>query len=215
VLGAQQKGPCTHRSPEKPGMLNTQDCVSNGKDEKPVLPSLKRDILRTHKTDRRWWTPLIPALGRQRQMYLFKLKASLIYRVSSRTSRAIERYPVFKNKHKQTNKNSEDQPISWVVFSCTLQLALLTVFSILTVLVFSGHFRREVGWLEWKIAPIRSGIVCKDWDRWPCWSGCSLTGGSVSLGWALRFQKLKPGPVHHPLLLLPANPDVELSQLLL
>lgn len=33
---------CTHRSPEKPGMLNTQDCLSNGKNEK--LVSLLRKL---------------------------------------------------------------------------------------------------------------------------------------------------------------------------
>ena len=30
-------------------------------------------------------------------------------------------------------------------------------------------------------------------------------------GWALRFQKLKPGLVAHCLFLLPADPDEELS----
>jgi hypothetical protein len=46
-----------------------------------------------------WWlTPLIPALGRQREF-----KASLVYRVSSRTDRATQRNPVSKNlKNKQT-----------------------------------------------------------------------------------------------------------------
>ena len=41
LLGAEHEDLCTHRSPEKPGMLSTQDCLSNGKDEKPVLPSRK------------------------------------------------------------------------------------------------------------------------------------------------------------------------------
>jgi len=42
---------------------------------------------------RRWWwwrTPLIPALRRQRQVALCECKASLVYRASSRTARAIE-----------------------------------------------------------------------------------------------------------------------------
>lgn len=44
-------------------------------------------------------TPLILALKRQRQ---FEFEASLVYIVCSRTSRAIQRNPVLKNK--QTNK---------------------------------------------------------------------------------------------------------------
>ena len=44
----------------------------------------------------RWWrTPLMPALGRQRQADLCEFQASLVYRVSSRTgSKATERNPV-------------------------------------------------------------------------------------------------------------------------
>jgi hypothetical protein len=34
-----------------------------------------------------------------------EFKASLVYRVSSRTARATQRNPVSKNKDKQTNKN--------------------------------------------------------------------------------------------------------------
>ena len=37
---------------------------------------------------------LIPALGRQRQVDLCELEVSLVYRVSSRTARAIQRNPV-------------------------------------------------------------------------------------------------------------------------
>jgi hypothetical protein len=41
-----------------------------------------------------WWhTPLIPALGRQKQA-VYELEASLVYRVSSRTARATQRNPV-------------------------------------------------------------------------------------------------------------------------
>ena len=41
----------------------------------------------------RWWRrPLIPALGRQRQVDLFEFEASLVYRASARTgSKAIEK----------------------------------------------------------------------------------------------------------------------------
>jgi hypothetical protein len=40
--------------------------------------------------------PLIPALGKQRQSDLCDFKASLVYRVSSRTARATQRNPVLK-----------------------------------------------------------------------------------------------------------------------
>jgi hypothetical protein len=52
-----------------------------------------------------WWrTPLIPALGgRDRQ--IFEFKASLVYKVSSRIARAIQRNPVSKT-NKQTNKQT-------------------------------------------------------------------------------------------------------------
>jgi hypothetical protein len=49
----------------------------------------------------RWWpTPLITALGRQRQA-ISEFEASLVYKVSSRTARATQRNPVSKNKTKQ------------------------------------------------------------------------------------------------------------------
>jgi len=40
---------------------------------------------------------LIPALGRQRREDLCEFKASLVYRASSRTSKATQRNPVLKN----------------------------------------------------------------------------------------------------------------------
>jgi hypothetical protein len=48
-----------------------------------------------------WWLiPLIPALGRQRQV---NFQASLVYKVSSRTARDTQKNPVSKNqKPKQT-----------------------------------------------------------------------------------------------------------------
>ena len=49
--------------------------------------------------------PLIPAFGRQRQVDVCEFKASLVYRVSSRTTRATWRNPVLKNK--QTNKKTK------------------------------------------------------------------------------------------------------------
>jgi hypothetical protein len=44
--------------------------------------------------------PLIPALGRQRQAGVSEFKTSLVYRVSSRTARAIQRNPVSKKQNK-------------------------------------------------------------------------------------------------------------------
>ena len=49
--------------------------------------------------------PLIPALGRQ----ISEFEASLVYKVSSRTARPIQRNPVSKNKNKQTNKQNKKQ----------------------------------------------------------------------------------------------------------
>jgi hypothetical protein len=49
----------------------------------------------------RWWCmPLIPALGRQRQVDS-EFEASLVYRVSSRTASVIQRNPVLKKKKKE------------------------------------------------------------------------------------------------------------------
>ena len=43
----------------------------------------------TRRIARWWFMPLIPVLGRQRQVDLREFKASLVYRVSSRTVRAV------------------------------------------------------------------------------------------------------------------------------
>jgi hypothetical protein len=52
-------------------------------------------LIRIGKSARQWWhMPLIPALGRQRQADLCEFEASLVYRVSSRTARDIQRNPV-------------------------------------------------------------------------------------------------------------------------
>jgi hypothetical protein len=51
--------------------------------------------------DQVWWlTPLILALGKQRQVDLCEFKASVIYRVSSRTARDKQRNPISKKKKK-------------------------------------------------------------------------------------------------------------------
>jgi hypothetical protein len=52
-----------------------------------------------------WCMPLIPALGRQ----ISELEASLVYKVSSRTARAIQRNPVSKNKTKQNKTKTNKQ----------------------------------------------------------------------------------------------------------
>jgi hypothetical protein len=52
-----------------------------------------------------WWlTPLIPALGKQRQ------EASLVYRVSSKTARAIQRNPVSKKRKNKKKKQKKKKP---------------------------------------------------------------------------------------------------------
>ena len=49
--------------------------------------------------------PLIPELGRQRQADLCEFEVSLVYRVSSRTARAvIQRNPVLKQTKKKEKK---------------------------------------------------------------------------------------------------------------
>ena len=48
-----------------------------------------------------WWgKPLIPALGGGRGRWISEFKASLVYKVSSRTAMATQRNPVSKNKNK-------------------------------------------------------------------------------------------------------------------
>ena len=55
--------------------------------------------------DQWWHTPLIAALGKQRQVDFCEFKASLLYKVSSRTSQGcFTEKPCLKNK--QTNKNT-------------------------------------------------------------------------------------------------------------
>jgi hypothetical protein len=56
---------------------------------------------------RQWWrTPLIPALGRQSRQ-ISEFEASLVYRVSSRTARAIQRNPVSNNQKTKQNKKKK------------------------------------------------------------------------------------------------------------
>jgi hypothetical protein len=63
--------------------------------------------LETELHSQAWWrTPVIPALGRQRQ-WISEFEASLVYRVSSRTARAIQRNPVLK---KPTHTKKPNKP---------------------------------------------------------------------------------------------------------
>jgi hypothetical protein len=64
------------------------------------------------KVSQAWWRmPPIPALGRQ----ISEFKASLVYRVSSRTARATQRNPVTKKK-KKTTKERERLGCKYAVF---------------------------------------------------------------------------------------------------
>jgi hypothetical protein len=66
--------------------------------------------------------PLIPALGKQRQVDLCEFKPILVYRVSSKTDKATQRNPVSQNK--QINKTKRQKEISRLFglpYSFTLQ----------------------------------------------------------------------------------------------
>ena len=51
-------------------------------------------------------TPLIPALGRQREVDFIEFKTSLIYRESSRTARTSQRNPVLDTKISSQKKRN-------------------------------------------------------------------------------------------------------------
>ena len=53
--------------------------------------------------------PLIPILGRQRQVDLCEFRASLVYKVSFRTARLLHR-ETLSQKNKQTNKTNKQKP---------------------------------------------------------------------------------------------------------
>jgi hypothetical protein len=58
-------------------------------------------------SNRVWWrTPLIPALGRQA---ISEFEFSLVYKVSSRTARAIQRNPVSKKQKTKQNKTKQNK----------------------------------------------------------------------------------------------------------
>ena len=56
--------------------------------------------------------PLIPALGRQRQVDLSEFEASLVYIASSRTARTVkQRNPVLKNQKTNKQKTEREKEI--------------------------------------------------------------------------------------------------------
>ena len=59
---------------------------------------------------------MIPALGRKRQAGISEFEASLVYKVSSRVARAIQRNPVLKKTKtkKQKTKHLKKKKNSWV-----------------------------------------------------------------------------------------------------
>jgi hypothetical protein len=51
--------------------------------------------------------PLIPAYRRQKQVDLWKYKASLVFRVSSRTAESTQRRIILKTKQNKTKQNKK------------------------------------------------------------------------------------------------------------
>jgi hypothetical protein len=55
-----------------------------------------------------WWcTPLISAPRRQRQAHLCEFKASLVYRMNSRTAKVTQRNPILKTKEEEDEEKEE------------------------------------------------------------------------------------------------------------
>jgi hypothetical protein len=70
-------------------------------------------ILMKEKSWEWWCTPLIPALG-GRGRWISEFKASLVYKVSSRTARATEK-PRLEKPKKKKKKKKEKEGDSWVL----------------------------------------------------------------------------------------------------
>jgi len=67
--------------------------------------SVRAARLRKNNTLRQWWfTPLTPALRRQRLADLCEFEASLVYRGSSRTAKAIQTKPCLENPNRNPNQ---------------------------------------------------------------------------------------------------------------
>ena len=112
-----------HKAPTEVSAINTCQVQQPSKPDpqartKPVeiylllshcnTARIQSHSLKSRKGEPRQWrrTPLVPALGRQRQVDLCQFEASLIYRGSSRTARATQRNLVSKNKNNKTKKKS-------------------------------------------------------------------------------------------------------------
>ena len=57
----------------------------------------------------------IPALGRQRQEDCCKFEASLVYRVSSKTTRTVQRDPVSKMREREREREVTQWDPSWLI----------------------------------------------------------------------------------------------------
>ena len=76
-------------------------------------------------------TPLIQELRRQRQANLCEFEASLVYRVSSRTARAVtQRNPVSKNQSPSTIKKVwKDSPQRFTVIIWSIDIVCIHLFN--------------------------------------------------------------------------------------
>ena len=63
--------------------------------------------LKCHIAWQWWYTLLIPALRRQKSRWISEFEASLVYRASSKTPRAIQRNPVLKNQKRKKKRKKE------------------------------------------------------------------------------------------------------------
>jgi hypothetical protein len=110
--------------------------------------------------------PLIPALRRQRQAD-FKFEASLVYKVSSRTTRAIQRNPVWKK-----TKNKRRENLFWL----TILVQSIMVGSqgrrSLRELITLGTGQETVVSMFSKCSPFSYSSRPKPWE-WchPQWAG--------------------------------------------
>jgi hypothetical protein len=83
-------------------------------------------------TEQWWRVPLIPSLGGR---LISEFKASLIYRVSSRTERAIQRNPASKNKKQNKTKKKQTKKTD-VKFLRTVHIGhSVYCFSALSVII--------------------------------------------------------------------------------
>jgi hypothetical protein len=74
-----------------------------------AFSDMKKSSFKFPKHAGRWWqAPLIPTRRRLRLADLCKIKASLVYRVSSRTARATQRNPVSKNQKKKRKEKKRN-----------------------------------------------------------------------------------------------------------